>query len=75
MKMFAFVDANHACNVVTWRSHTGILIFVQNSLITWYSKRQNTVEAATFSSEFVALRICKELIVALRYKFQLIIMQ
>ena len=26
------------------------------------------VDAATFGSEFVALRICKELIVALRYK-------
>ena len=29
------------------------------------------VEAATFGSEFVALRICKELIVALRYKLRM----
>ena len=63
----AFVDADHAGNVVTRRSHTGIIIFVQNASIIWFSKRQNTVEAATFGSEFVALRICKELIVALRY--------
>jgi len=27
---FAFVDANHAGNVVTRHSHTGILMFVQN---------------------------------------------
>jgi hypothetical protein len=67
----AFVDANHAGNVVTRRSHSGILIFVQNAPIIWYSKRQNTVEAATFGSEFVALRICKELIVALRYKLRM----
>ena len=33
-----------------------------------FSKRQNTLKAAKFGSEFVALRICKELIVALRYK-------
>ena len=64
----AFVDANHAGNVVTRRSHTGIFIFVQNAPIIWFSKKQNTVEAATFGSEFVALRICKEMIVALRYK-------
>ena len=29
----AFVDADHAGNVVTIRSHTGILIFVQNAPI------------------------------------------
>ena len=51
----AFVDADHAGNVVTRRSHTGIIIFVHNAPIIWFSKRQNTVEAATFGSEFVAL--------------------
>jgi hypothetical protein len=61
----AFVDANHAGNVITRRSHSGIFLFVQNAPIIWFSKRQSTVEAATFGSEFVALRICKELIVAL----------
>ena len=67
----AFVDANHAGNVVTRRSHSGIFIFVQNAPIVWFSKRQNTVESATFGSEFVALRICKDLIVALRYKLRM----
>ena len=33
--------------------------------------RQNTVEAVTFGGEFVALSICKELIVALRYKLHM----
>ena len=37
----------------------------------WFSKRKNTVEAATFGSDFVALRICKELIFALRYKLRM----
>ena len=71
VKMFAFVDANHAGNVVTRRSHTGILIFLQNAPIIWYSKRQNTAESATFGSEFVALRTAKDLIVALRYKLRM----
>jgi hypothetical protein len=66
-----FVDANHAGNLVTRRSHTGVLIFVQNAPIIWYSKKQNTVESSSFGSEFVALRVAKELIVALRYKLRM----
>ena len=66
-----FVDANHAGNVITRRSHTGILIFVQNAPIIWFSKRQNTVESSSFGSEFVALRIAKDLLVALRYKLRM----
>jgi hypothetical protein len=66
-----FVDANHAGNVVTRRSHTGILIFVQNAPIIWFSKKQNTVESASFGSEFVALRAARDMIVALRYKLRM----
>ena len=66
-----FVDANHAGNVITRRSHTGILIYVQNAPIIWFSKRQNTVESSSFGSEFVALRIAKEMLVALRYKLRM----
>ena len=71
VRISAFVDANHAGNVVTRLSHSGITIFVQNAPITWFSKRQNTVEAEKFGSEFFALRIFKELIVALRYKLRM----
>ena len=53
------------------RLHTGIIIFIQNALIIFYSKHQNTVEAVSFGSEFVALHICKDLIVALRYKLRM----
>ena len=67
-----YVDANHAGNVVTRRSHTGIIIFVQNAPIIWPSRRQNTVESSTFGSEFVAMRQAKEMIVALRYKLRMI---
>jgi hypothetical protein len=61
----AFVDANHAGIVVTWQSQSGILIFVQNALIIWFSKQQSTVEGATFGSKLGAVRICKDLIVTL----------
>ena len=71
VNIHVFVDANHAGNVVTRRSHTGILVFVQNSPILWVSRRQNTVESSTFGSEFVALRNAKDVIVALRYKLRM----
>ena len=70
LKMSCFVDSNHAGNVVTRRSHTGIIIFLNNTPITVYSKRQNTVESATFGSELVAMRIARDLIVAMRIKLR-----
>jgi hypothetical protein len=35
-----------------------------NAPIIWFLQKQNTVKAAIFGSEFVALQICKEMIVA-----------
>ena len=66
-----FVDANHAGNKVTCRSQTGILIFVNKAPTIALSKRQNTVETSTFSSEFTALKNAVELIEALRYKLRM----
>ena len=63
-----FVDADHASNTVTRRSQTGILVFLNNAPIVWYSKWQNTVETSTFGSEFIAMRTAVEHIEALRYK-------
>ena len=57
--------------MLTRRSHTGILLYVNNAPVQWYSKRQNTVESSSFGSEFVALRIAKEMIVTLRYKLRM----
>jgi hypothetical protein len=71
VKIHCFVDADHAGNLATRRSHTGVLIFVNMAPIVWYSKRQNTVKSSTFGSEFVALRTAVELIVGLRYKLRM----
>jgi len=68
VQMNAFVDANHAGNKVTRRSHTGIIIYLNCSPIVWYSKAQTTVESSTFGSEFVAMRIMVELLESMRYK-------
>ena len=37
----------------------------------WFSKRQNSVEASTFESEFTAMKNAVEMIEALRYKLRM----
>jgi hypothetical protein len=66
-----YCDADHAGCRVTRRSHSGIIVYANNAPITWYSKRQNTVESSTFGSEFVAMRIAVEQIEGLRYKLRM----
>lgn len=69
--MSCFVDADHAGCRETRRSHTGILIYVNRAPIQWFSKRQNTVEASTYGSEMLAMRIAIEMIEGLRYKLRM----
>ena len=71
VQMNVFCDSDHAGNKVTRRSHTGILIYLNSAPIQWYSKAQNTVESSTFGSEFIAMRICVDMIKALRYKLRM----
>ena len=66
-----YMDANHAGNLLTRKSHTGIIIFVNNSPIIWYSKRQNTVESSSFGSKFIALWIATEMIEVLSYDLRM----
>ena len=61
-----YVDANLFHDALTGRSVTGILHMMNATPIDWYSKKQATVETATYGSEFVAARICVEQIVDLR---------
>jgi hypothetical protein len=71
VSLHCFVDANLAGNVVTRRSQTGILIFLNRAPVVWHSKKQNTVESSTFGSEIVALKNAIELIKSLRYKLRM----
>ena len=60
------VDASYAVEKLTYRSHTGILIYANNTLIDWLSKRQNTVETSTFGAELIAAWISTEKFKSLR---------
>ena len=65
-----YVDANHTENMANRRSHSGIIIYINNAPIIWYTKRQNTVEASSFGSEFVDIMIAIYIIESLSYKLR-----
>ena len=66
MTLSHFVDANLMHDLITGRSMTGILHLMNKTPIDWFSKKQATVEVATYSSEMVAMRTCVEQIIDLR---------
>jgi hypothetical protein len=67
-----YVDADHAHDLVTRRSVTGVLLFFNNMPVKWISKRQKTVETSSYGSELVAARVAIELIIELRYKLRML---
>ena len=66
-----FEDANLMHDLTTGRSCTGILHLVNQTPVEWFSKRQKTVETATYGSEFVAAKIATEQIMDLRYTLRM----
>jgi hypothetical protein len=65
-----YVDANLMHDVTSGKSVTGILHLVNMTPKDWYSKKQATVETATYGSEFIAARVCVEQIIILRTTLQ-----
>ena len=61
-----YVDANLYHDFISGRSVTGILQLVNGTPIDWYTKRQDTVETATYGSELVAARIATDKSIDLR---------
>ena len=72
MRLTCYVDADHARDKLTRRSVTGIILLVNNTPVTWISKRQKTVETSTFGSELVASRIAVDLLIEWRYKLRML---
>ncbi len=69
--MRAFVDADHAGEILTRRSRTGFIVYLNSAPIFWFSKRQGSCETSSFGSEFVAMKSCCEYIRGLRYKLRM----
>ena len=64
MTTTTYVDANLHHDQVTGKAVTACLHIVNATPSHWYTKRQATVETATYGSEFVAARIVREAIAA-----------
>ena len=64
--MTTYVDANLYHDVTTGRAVTGTLHVLNQTIIDAYSKRQSTVQTATYGSEFVAARIASEQVMDIR---------
>ena len=56
--MRAFVNSDHAGDIITRQSWTGFLIFLNNAPIYWFSKKQGSCETSSFGSEFIAMKSC-----------------
>ena len=53
--------------LLTGRSCTGVIHLLNQTPIYWFSKKQKSVETATYGSEFVAAKIATEQIMDLKY--------
>ena len=67
----AYVDSDHAGDLLTRRSRTGFLVYLNSSPVYWYSKKQNSIETSSFGSEFTAMKQCTEYLRGLRYKLRM----
>ena len=61
------LDANLLHCLASGASLTACLHFCNQTPTDWYSKKQATVETATYESEFVAAKTATEQIMDLRY--------
>ena len=71
-KVTVYVDADHATDLVTRRSTSGMIMFVNSTPIRWISKRQNTVETSTHGAELTAGKLATEAIIEMRYKLRML---
>jgi hypothetical protein len=61
-----YVDANLYHDMVTGRSVTGVLHYLNQTPVGWFTKKQATVETATYGSEFIAAKTAVQQIIAMR---------
>jgi hypothetical protein len=71
VKIVIYFDASFACDMVTRRSVTGIIVFVNSTPVRWYCKKQNTVETSTYGAELVAGRLATEMAIEFLYIFRM----
>ena len=61
-----YVDANLYHDWATGRAVSGVLHFINQTPFEWFTKKQPTVETATYGSEFVAAKMAAQQIIGIR---------
>jgi hypothetical protein len=62
----SYVDANIYHDMITGRSVSAVLHFINQTPVKWFSKKQPTIETATYGSEFVAAKMAVQQIIGIR---------
>ena len=65
--MTIYLDTDHAYDLVTRKSIKGILLMLNNTPVSWASKRPKTVETSPYGTELVSSRIATESIIDVRF--------
>jgi hypothetical protein len=67
MEITVFVDLDHAHDQATRKSITGIVIFVGQTPLFYFSKRQGAISTLTYGAELCAMKTAVEELIAVRY--------
>ncbi|CAM8957414.1 unnamed protein product [Rhodiola kirilowii] len=57
-QVVSFYDADWAGNAEDWKSTSGGCIFLGNNLVSWFSKKQNSISLSTAEAEYIAVGSC-----------------
>ena len=60
------INSDHAVNKATRSSQTGFLVYINIIFITWFSKKQPTIESFLLMFGFVAMKTVMESLRGLR---------
>jgi hypothetical protein len=71
VQSMCYGDSDHAGDLVSRRSRTGVLVFCNHSPINACSKKQGSIETLTFGSEFMAMKTAVELVEGLCHKLRM----
>ena len=72
-RLIEFVDSDHAGNMITQRSRTGFLIFLNNAPINWFTKKKGICETSSFGLEFISMKSCCDYVRVLWYKLRMLV--
>jgi len=62
-----FFDSDHAHDLKTKRSCTGIIVYVGSTPVTWSSKRQTSIQTSSYGAECMAGKTACEEAISIRY--------